>query len=79
MNQAEVLQRVAHIKSMTKLPIGVGFGIRDGAIARAVCATADAAIIGTKMIQVLEDGPPEGAAVRAAEFVAAVRTALDQR
>ena len=78
MNEAEVLDRVAHIKAMTRLPVGVGFGIRDGATARAVCATADAAIIGTKMIQVLQDGPPEGAPARAAEFVAGVRAALDQ-
>ncbi len=74
---AEVAQRVARIKAATPLPVGVGFGIRDGATAKAVARGADAVIIGTRMIQVLEDGPPESAAERAGRFVAEVRGALD--
>jgi len=74
---AEVAQRVARIKAATPLPVGVGFGIRDGATARAIAQAADAVIIGTRMIQVLEEGPPERAAERAGRFVADVRGALD--
>ena len=33
---ADVARRVAAIREHVKLPIGVGFGIRDGATARAV-------------------------------------------
>ncbi len=73
----EVGRRVARIKQSTELPVGVGFGIRDGETARAIARHADAVIIGTRMIQVLEDGPPEGAAARAAAFIASVRAALD--
>ena len=73
----EVGRRVARIKQSTELPVGVGFGIRDGETARAIASHADAVIIGTRMIQVLDDGPPEGAAARAAAFIASVRAALD--
>jgi len=74
---SEVSRRVRAIKQRTALPVGVGFGIRDGQTARAIAREADAVIIGTRMIQVLDDGPPEQAAARAGEFVASVRAALD--
>ena len=38
---------------------------------------ADAVIIGTRMIQVLEDGDAAGAAERAQAFTAGIRQALD--
>ncbi len=33
---ADVVRRVGAIRRRTQLPVGVGFGIRDGATARAV-------------------------------------------
>src|SRR5690606_15593928 len=68
---------VERLRRATELPIGVGFGIRDGATARAIGGFADAVIIGTRMIQVLDDGPAEAAPRRAADFIASVRAALD--
>src|SRR5690606_36023759 len=59
---------VERLRRATELPIGVGFGIRDGATARAIGGFADAVIIGTRMIQVLDDGPAEAAPRRAADF-----------
>ncbi len=73
----EVARRVGKIKASTGLPVGVGFGIRDGITARVIARNADAVIIGTRMIQLLEDGPSEGAAARAGAFIATVRAALD--
>lgn len=73
----DVVNRVSMIKSRTALPVGVGFGIRDPETARAVGRVADAVIIGTRMIQLLEDGDPTGAPARAAAFIASVRSALD--
>jgi len=77
LDTSEVAQRVAKIKQGTALPVGVGFGIRDGATARAIAANADAVIIGSRMIQLLEDGPIDGAPARARDFIASVRSALD--
>lgn len=77
MDMADVTRKVAHLRGRTTLPIGVGFGIRDGATARAVAQVADAVIIGTRMIQVIEDGDVAAAPQRAGQFVASIRAALD--
>jgi len=74
---AEVAQRVMRIKRSTPLPVGVGFGIRDGKTARAISEQADGVIIGSRMIQVLEEGDPAQAPERAGAFIASIRTALD--
>lgn len=73
----DVVKRVSMIKSRTSLPVGVGFGIRDAATASQVGQVADAVIIGTRMIQLLEDGDAAGAPARVADFIASVRAALD--
>ena len=75
----DVVRRVSLIKSRTRLPVGVGFGIRDGATAAAVAQVADAVIIGTRMIQLLEDGAIDGAPARAGAFISEIRTAIDAR
>jgi tryptophan synthase alpha chain len=54
---AEVAARLGKIRAKTDLPIGVGFGIRDGATARAIGQVADAAIIGSRVIQEIEAAP----------------------
>lgn len=79
LDTGDVARRVQMLKSQTRLPIGVGFGIRDGATARAVAEHADAVIIGTKMIQVIEEGDVAQAATRAGGFMAEIRAALDAR
>ncbi len=74
---ADVVHRVKLLKAQTSLPIGVGFGIRDGVTARAVAETADAIIIGARMIQVLDDGEVAQATTRAGVFISEIRAALD--
>jgi tryptophan synthase alpha chain len=60
-----------------KLPVGVGFGIRDAAGAQAIASHADAVIIGSRVIQEIENGPPQGAAARTGAWLATIRRALD--
>ncbi len=74
---AEAVRRVAQIKTRVPLPVGVGFGIRDGRTATAIAASADAVVIGTRLIEVLESGDPAQAAERAGRFIADIRGALD--
>ena len=74
----EVLKRVEAIRAHTELPVGVGFGIRDGATARAICTIADAAIIGSRIIQEIEAAPNDAPA-RVGNFLRAVRTAMDTK
>ena len=79
LDREDVRKRVAAIKARTALPIGVGFGIRDAETACAVAESSDAVIIGTRLIQVLEEGDPAGAAQRVGEFIGGIRRALDER
>ncbi len=74
---ADVARRVGAIREHVKLPIGVGFGIRDGATARAVAEVADAVVIGSRIIQELESVPKEGAVDAVRTFTAGIRSALD--
>ncbi len=65
------------IRRHVHIPVGVGFGIRDAATARAIGKVADAVVIGTKIIQLIETEPRARVVPAAAQFLAAVRSALD--
>ena len=73
----DVANKLAPIREHVKLPIGVGFGIRDGATARAVAAVADAVVIGSRIIQEIENTPPDQAVQAVKAFVSGIREALD--
>ena len=75
----DVARRVAAIREHVKLPIGVGFGIRDAATAKAVAEVADAVVIGSRIIQELENTPKDQAVEAVRAFVAGIRSALDER
>jgi len=74
-----VLARVESIQAVTGLPVGVGFGIRDAATAKSIAGRADAIVIGSRLIQIIEDGPVADAPVRVAEFLRSIRHAIDAR
>jgi tryptophan synthase alpha chain len=73
----DVEAMVARIRARTKVPVGVGFGIRDGATARRVAQVADAVVIGSRIVQEVSTGPAEGAAERARKLLAEFREAID--
>jgi len=73
----DVARRVAAIREHVSLPIGVGFGIRDGATAKAVASVADAVVIGSRIIQEIENAGAENAVAAVRDFVGGIRTALD--
>ena len=73
----DVARRVAAIREHVSLPIGVGFGIRDAATAKAVASVADAVVIGSRIIQEIENAGAQGAVAAVQSFVAGIRTALD--
>ena len=68
---------VPRIKSHVNVPVGVGFGIRDGASAAAVAAVSDAVVIGSALIQHLEALPRDQVAEGARQFMAGIRSAVD--
>jgi len=74
---SDVAARVKHVRGFAKLPVGVGFGIRDPQSARAVGAVADAVVIGSALIQEIEKAPRDQVAARVTRFLAPIREALD--
>jgi tryptophan synthase alpha chain len=75
---AEVANRLAAIREHVNLPIGVGFGIRDGETAKAVASVSDAVVIGSRIIQELENTPKEQAVPAVKTFLSGIRKALDE-
>jgi len=77
LDTAAVAAMVPRIKKHVKLPVGVGFGIRDAKTAQAVAAVSDAVVIGTALVQLLETCTRSNVAAAAGEFIAGIRAALD--
>ena len=65
------------IRQHVRVPVGVGFGIRDAATAKAIGKVADAVVIGSKIIQLIEHQPRDKVASVAHDFMKEIRTALD--
>jgi tryptophan synthase alpha chain len=77
LDTAAVEQMLPRIRRHVHIPVGVGFGIRDAATAAAVGKVADAVVIGTRVIQLLQGRPREDAVSAVAEFLRGIRAALD--
>ncbi|MGZ5080683.1 MAG: tryptophan synthase subunit alpha [Usitatibacter sp.] len=73
---ADVETMIKRIRARTAVPVGVGFGIRDGDTARRVGRIADAVVIGSRIVQAIAEAPgdtaPEVARSVMAEFAAAM-------
>lgn len=74
----DVEAMIALIKAQTRLPVGVGFGIRDGETARRIAGFADAVVIGSRIIQEMEAATPDTAIARVAVLVKGIREAMDK-
>ncbi|MBG9387854.1 tryptophan synthase subunit alpha [Caenimonas aquaedulcis] len=72
-----VEQMLPRIRRHVKVPVGVGFGIRDAATAKAVGKVADAVVIGTRLIQVAEAQPRDKVVGAVSDFLGEIRAALD--
>ena len=72
-----VTQRIPAIRDKVGMPVGVGFGIRDGAAAARIATVADAVVIGSRIIEEIENSPREEVAARVQAFVRGIRNAMD--
>jgi tryptophan synthase alpha chain len=75
----EVAAAVKRIGRHTQIPVGVGFGIRDGATARAVADVADAVVIGSRLVQEIESSAPGQVLDKLGVLLKDIRRALDAR
>jgi len=72
-----VARMIPRIRAHVGIPVGVGFGIRDAATAQAVGVSADAVVIGTRIIQLIDGQPREQVVPLVRDFLGGIRTALD--
>jgi tryptophan synthase alpha chain len=82
----DVARRLSDIRRHVRVPIGVGFGIRDAASAQRVAQVADAVVIGSKLIETMEqavasataDQRDAAATAAAQDWLHGIRLALEQ-
>ncbi len=77
LNIIEVAERVRSIRTQTQLPVGVGFGIRDAATAKATAAIADAVVVGSRMVQVIETSTDENLLENVANLMDELKAVVD--
>ncbi|WP_180132442.1 tryptophan synthase subunit alpha [Rhodoferax sp. BLA1] len=77
LDTAAVEAMLPRIRQFVNVPVGVGFGIRDAATAQAIGKVADAVVIGSKIIQLIDNQPRDQVASTAQNFLRGIRTALD--
>jgi len=75
---AELRSRIPHIRSHVAVPVGVGFGIRDAVTARAVADCSDAVVIGSRLVEEIEQSKPGEVLDRVSGLMREIRTALDR-
>ena len=78
LDTAAVAQMLPRIRQHVTVPVGVGFGIRDAATAKALAEVADAVVIGSRIVQLLETQDRDRVADAGRKFIASVREALDE-
>jgi tryptophan synthase alpha chain len=65
------------IRAHVNVPVGVGFGISDAATAQSIGQVADAVVIGSRLIQLIDNLPRDQVANVAQDFLQGIRRALD--
>ena len=73
----EVAAKLPKIKAAANIPVGVGFGIRDAATAKAVAAIADAVVIGSRIIQEIESSSAGNVLENVSNLLSGIRSAMD--
>ena len=73
-----VAARIPEIHAATGIPVGVGFGIRDAATAGAVAKIADAVVVGSRIIEEIEQSTDETVCDRVKALVADLRRGIDE-
>ena len=75
---ADLAAKVAALRAVTDLPIGVGFGISTPEQARAVAGFADAVVVGSAITQLIEQHAKAGDLLETVgAFVGALKQAMD--
>jgi len=74
----DVANKLTQLRSHISIPIGVGFGIRDGATAKAVAQLADAVVVGSRIVEEIEKSPKAEVLANVYRVVKSLRSAVDE-
>ncbi len=74
----EVQTKLAQVRSLVSIPIGVGFGIRDTQTAKAISKLADAVVIGSRIIEEIEKTSENSLLETLGDLVSTMRKAIDE-
>ena len=73
----DVAAKIPQIRSHIKLPIGVGFGIRDAETAKAIASVSDAVVIGSRLVQEIESSAADKVLGNVTTLLGGIRRAMD--
>ena len=71
-------QKIPQLRKHIQLPIGVGFGIRDAATALAVAKLCDGVVVGSRIVQEIENSTEQNVVANVGKLVKELRQAVDQ-
>ena len=75
---AAIEQKIPQLRKHIDLPIGVGFGIRDAATALAVAKLCDGVVVGSRIVQEIENSNAQNVVANVGKLVKELRQAVDQ-
>lgn len=78
LNLSNVSNMLTQLRSYISIPIGVGFGIRDGSTAKAVSTLADAVVVGSRIIEEIEKSPKSEVLANVGNLLKLLRNAIDE-
>ena len=73
----QVKSKVGMIRELTALPIGVGFGVRDAATAKEVAKISDAVVVGSRMVQEIENSNKDNLIQNISKLMKELREAVN--
>jgi tryptophan synthase alpha chain len=77
LDQSAIADKIPHLRQFIKLPIGVGFGIRDAATALAVAKLCDGVVVGSRIVQEIESSAENNVVANVSKLAKELRRAVD--
>ena len=74
----DIERKIPQLRKHLTLPIGVGSGIRDAATAQAVAKLCDGVVVGSRIVQEIENSTEQNVIANVSRLVKELRLAVDQ-
>lgn len=74
----DVAEKIPQLRNHISIPIGVGFGIRDARTARAVSELCDGVVVGSRIVQEIENSNEKQLLENVSRLIKELRNAIDK-